>query len=417
MARHRAGFFDDQGLGKTISALVAGDMIARAIVVVCPTVVLYNWAREAEVWTNRKVAVLAAGRDKYAPDTDLIVTTHGMLLSANIMAQLEAFAPDLLIGDEVHMLRGRAGKKADAFFGELVPPAQYVWALTGTPMPSWPTDMWRMLSGLWPDEFPEDFDSFRERYCILVPSNYGDGVRIVGTRNLTDLRARMAGKMLRRLKSEELDLPPLRHEEITLHARLPHEMLNLDGVLTTEAVEQLAAATSIEQAFRVLLDDTDLASYRRRCGEMKAPLVAELVDMELRDDPKAKRVIFCHHKAVAHVLRDRLKRFGVVCITGDTPAKQRTRAVELFQTTDSVRVAVCQIVAGGAGVTLTASDDVIFAECSFVPGDNAQARDRIYRIGQTKPCRVRFASLHGTVDEIIMRALRRKTAAIQGVLG
>lgn len=67
-------------------------------------------------------------------------------------------------------------------------------------------------------------------------------------------------------------------------------------------------------------------------------------------------------------------------------------------------------------MTLTASDDIIFAEASFVPGDNAQARDRVYRIGQTKPCRVRFASLEGTVDKIIMRVLRRKTAAIQEVL-
>lgn len=415
LARDRAGFFDDQGLGKTITALVAADMVARRIVVVAPTVVAYNWADEAHEWTGRKTCVLATGSAALDFTAEVVVTTHGMLLNEDIVAQLLEFAPDVLIGDEIQMLRAADGKKAAAFFDELVPAAPACWVLTGTPMPNWPEDMWRMLSGLWPSEFAEDYDTFRDKYSIQVPASR-HRMRTIATRNTTELRDRIKGKFLRRLKKDELDLPPLRHEQITLHADLPQDMINLDGVLDEETIEKLTTASSPESAFAALLDGTDMSSYRRRCGEAKAPLIAELVEQELSCDPNAKRVIFCHHKSVVKILADKLRKFGAVSITGDVGAKARNHRVKAFQSDLSVRVAICQIVAGGTGVTLTASDDIIFAEASFVPGDNAQARDRVYRIGQTKPCRVRFASLEGTVDKIIMRVLRRKTAAIQEVL-
>jgi len=413
----RGGLFDDQGLGKTISALVAADIVGERILIVCPSVVAYNWAAECLEWTGRNAAVLSHGRATVPPGACVVVTTHGLLLREHIKAEIECFAPDVVIGDEVHMLRGRDSKKAAAFWGELVPPAAYVWALTGTPQPAWPIDLWMMLSHMWPQQFPESWAEFRDKYCLLAPSDYSDGWRPIGGRNLAELRQRVDGKFLRRLKSQVLDLPPLRHERVTLQADLPQEMLDLDGVLSEEAVEAVMNATSPEAAFAALLQDTDLASYRRRCGEAKAPLVAELLDLELREDRACKRVVFCHHKSVASTLAHKLAHYRPVLITGEVPAKQRTDRVALFQANPSVRVAVCQIVAGGTGITLTAADDLVFAEVSFLPGENAQARDRVYRIGQTKPCRVRFVELFGTADAILTRVLRRKTAAIRGLLG
>lgn len=415
--RPRAGFFDDQGLGKTISALTAADMIAERVLVVSPTIVVHNWKEEARDWMpGRTVSVLDNHRARIAAGASCVSMTHGMLLRKSIMDEVRAYAPDLVILDESHHLRGATSKKASVFFDELVPCVPTAWCLTGTPMPGWPCDLWRTVHGLWPDEFPEDWHDFRNRYCRLAPSDYNDGWRPVGVMNAAELRARLAGKFLRRRKSEVLDLPPLTHEMVTLSAKLPHEMLDLDGVLDEEHIEALLEADSPEAAFAVLLRGTDLASYRRRCGEAKAPLVAELIAGELEFDCAAKRVLMCHHKAVADVLHERLARFNPIKITGATAPRARTEMVRMFQNNPSVQVAVCQIVAGGTGITLTASDDIVFVEASFVPGENAQARDRIYRIGQERPCRVRFVALDGTVDKIIMRVLRRKTAAIQEVL-
>ena len=68
------------------------------------------------------------------------------------------------------------------------------------------------------------------------------------------------------------------------------------------------------------------------------------------------------------------------------------------------------------GITMTAAEEVVFVEQSWVPADNAQAADRVHRIGQTKPVRARFLALAGTVDQLVAEALARKTAAINEVL-
>ena len=64
----------------------------------------------------------------------------------------------------------------------------------------------------------------------------------------------------------------------------------------------------------------------------------------------------------------------------------------------------------------TAASELGFVERSGVPGENAQAADRIRRIGQESPCRVRFVALDGTLDEALMRVLQRKTAMIREVI-
>jgi len=81
-----------------------------------------------------------------------------------------------------------------------------------------------------------------------------------------------------------------------------------------------------------------------------------------------------------------------------------------------VRVALCNIVAGGVGITLTASSDVDFVEQSFVPGEMAQAACRAHRIGQTRPVAVRVLTLANSVDASCGEILARKASMIQEVL-
>lgn len=105
----------------------------------------------------------------------------------------------------------------------------------------------------------------------------------------------------------------------------------------------------------------------------------------------------------------------MVTVTGATAAQDRTRAVERFQRGEA-RVFVGNIVAAGTGVTLTAASELVFAEMSYVPGENVQAADRIHRIGQRNGCRVRFASLAGTLDESLVGVLRRKSDMVREVM-
>lgn len=411
LQRHdRCGLFDDQGLGKTITALCAIDGLAT---VVCPSSVVGNWKREAERWLDLpdiEVRALRSGSSRLRGTPRVVITTHDLLRSPAIQAQL-ASRCGTLIADEAQFLRNRTAARSRVFYETLAPQFDKVWVLSGTPMPNHPTDLWLMGRTLWPDRFPEGFEEFRDKFCVTRPAQrWGWGPRIVGARNLPELKARLRDVTLRRLKSDELDLPPLRHEQIYVDAVPTAELADLEHELKHDLGRDPTHEDYLEHA--------ELPRYRRLCGEAKVEPVAELILDELRADPSCKRVLFCYHVGVALKLQRKIHQrgFHTVRITGDVTGKDRDNAVYQFQTDSGVRVAVCQIVAGGTGVTLTASDDLMFVEPSFVPGEMAQARDRIHRIGQHNSCRVRFASLRDTADELVMRVLRRKTAAIREVL-
>jgi len=424
LTRKRAGLFDEQGLGKTTSALAALDTLWRKqpspTLIVAPSVVLYHWRREAlEVmpWLqSHEVFVRDKIKLDIPPEAKIVVTSHGLLTAEEVYQGLELFNPRVVIGDEAHMFRNLTAKRSRRFFA-LCKKAEYAWALTGTPMVNWPLDLWSFLHNFYPQQFPETREEFRDRYHLTAPSDFGDGVRILQQKNIPELRKRMARSFLRRQIDQVLkDLPPIRYETLVLDGERPREVLDLEKELSPAAIRAVDAEKNVEEAYAELLEHTDLSKYRRLCGEAKAKAVSDLVKLELEGDPFAKRVIFCHHRAVASEITSRLSAFHPVVITGASTAAQRDGAVKKFQRERQVQVAVCQLDAAGTGITLTAANDVIFAEQAFSPGTNAQAARRCYRIGQDRPVRIRYAVLDGTVDEIVGRILLRKTEAISETL-
>ena len=89
--------------------------------------------------------------------------------------------------------------------------------------------------------------------------------------------------------------------------------------------------------------------------------------------------------------------------------------IDSFQNHPETQVFIGQFQAAGEGVNLTAASSVLFVESSWTPKDMAQAAGRCHRIGQKNSVLVRFATLVGSIDENIQRALRRKTATIKQV--
>ena len=90
-------------------------------------------------------------------------------------------------------------------------------------------------------------------------------------------------------------------------------------------------------------------------------------------------------------------------------------AVDRFQTDPSVSVAVCNLIAGGVGITLTAGTHVIFQDLDWVPANHAQAEDRCYRMGQTRKVTVEYFHAEGSLDTYIARLLESKIKLINAV--
>jgi hypothetical protein len=90
-------------------------------------------------------------------------------------------------------------------------------------------------------------------------------------------------------------------------------------------------------------------------------------------------------------------------------------AVDRFQNDPDIKVAICNIIAGGVGITLTAGTHVIFQDLDWVPANHAQAEDRCYRLGQTKRVTVEYFHAEGSLDGYIARLLEAKIALISAV--
>jgi len=417
---------DEQGLGKTITALVAARGLSRVLVVV-PTVVLWNWEAEAVAWLDSPVVqVVDNGRVEIDPLVDIVVVTHGLLLKPWILSQLIAGRWDALIVDEAHGFKSPGAQRTVALYGALAGCADRVWLLTGTPCPNNSGELYTHLLGLAPERLQVDAGGrtltehqFVDRFCYWRETPYGR--KVTGNRKdmLPELKERIGGFILRRLKKDVLpDLPSIRFE--TVHLRPLHlgkALEVLQAELKGKVLEAIRDLDDPSSFFAAVKDGEGFARFRRLCGMAKAQPVSDLLYQELADGGLEKVVVFAHHRAVVEKIAGNLMRFGVRTITGAANAELRTENVREFQTNPRVRVMVANIVAGGVGVTLTAAADVVFAEQSWTPGENAQAADRCHRIGQTRRVRVRFMALAGTIDEDITASNRQKIRMIREVLG
>ena len=412
---------DEMGLGKSAQAIAACDLVrAKSVLALCPAVALTNWMREFRRFqtTHRRVVGISSGSDARATE-GVTICSYDLAARQEVHAILMQLRPDVLILDEAHYLKGRKTHRTQAVFGPecdrmggLAEGAKRVFALSGTPAPNNPAELWPLMRALFPKSITRDgnimdYWTFLRRFCIWREGMHG--TRITGGRNLAELRARLAPHLLRRRKTEVLkDLPPIRFETVTLHPQGPL----LDLWQAEDGPEGDELKKLLEQ------DDADLAEaavhvakLRRLTGLAKVASVVELLQDELAGGLN-KIVVFAHHREVIQKLADGLSSFGVVVLQGSTPPTQRQAAIDGFQNDPAIRVFVGQLTAAGTAITLTAASNVLFAESSWTPSDNAQAAMRVHRIGQRSGVLVRFATLSGSLDEAITETVRRKTAVL-----
>lgn len=419
---------DEMGLGKTPQAIAAADMAGlRRILVLAPAAVRENWRREFLRWqsTARTARIVRSVDD--VGQADVSIVSYDLARSRPVLNALLARTWDLLVCDEAHYLKNPTSARTRAVLEGLAPAAGRAWGLTGTPMPNDATELWSLFKAFGPEALEKAdgttmaYWPFRKAYCVEIPMGNTGRSKIVGVRNKDDLKARAAKVVLRRKKVDVLkDLPPLREGEMPL----PHDGFKVpaDDPETADLVRRIQIAVLVsndveKDVGRVIQDASgdSVSRLRRLTASVKARVLAPLLveEMEQRAD---KLVVMGWHRDTLDVLVESLSRFGAVRLSGDTPQAQRQVAIDRFQDDPTCRVFVGQIQAAGTGITLTAASDLVFAEMSWTPAENAQAAMRVHRVGQSRPVLIRYAMLAGTVDEAVVRTLRRKTADIRAIV-
>lgn len=411
---------DDMGLGKTFQAIRAADTIgATTGLVLCPATLKANWKAEFEKWAifPRTVAVWDT-KQAQMPDADVVIANYEMLLNVTKFNQMMAREVDFVVCDEAHRLKNHKAARTRAALGPqyngeagVCGMGKHCWWLSGTPAPNDASELYTAARFFYGD--PKNFWVFQRRYCVVIDTNFGQ--KIVGQRNISELREKLKPYILRRRAEQVLkDLPPIAFRHIALMPESGTELVKNAKVwekLSEQFDEKLARLNDDALLKALSRASEDSSRLRHMIGVSKALSVVSLVNDEF-EAGLDKIVIFAWHAAVIDILHEGLAKHGVVIIDGRTPIADRHAIVQQFQTNPKTRVFIGNITAAGEGLTLTAAHHVLFAEQSWVPKDNMQAAKRAHRIGQSKPVLARFASFPGTIDDIITKAVARKTAML-----
>ena len=407
ISKGRAILGDDMGLGKTRQAIVAMQVAAPAgmILVVCPASLKLNWRREIRmVDPGAKIEVLgvAAGEQ---PDPRWVIVNYDLL--ARNAERLHDISWSGVVLDEAHFIKNSSQRTSHCLKllavskdarAALIGPKQ-VYLLTGTPVTNRPRDLFNLLRCVGhPSSW--SFLSFAKRYCGAYKNDFGWVT--TGASNLEELNLLLKEVMLRRKKDEVLDLPPKIRSWVPVSA---------ESAALRNAQRSFAQWFARSDASRP--NDKDFLARLMKVRVALHKAKHRAVEERIRDVISTDRKVI-----VFTAFTDGLKKHKAVfsgeCVTisGSDSAEQRMEAVDRFQNDPEIRVAVCNIVAGGVGITLTAATHVIFQDLDWVPANHHQAEDRAYRMGQTDRVTVEYMLADNTLDMFIADLLEAKLRLI-----
>ncbi|MBI2921099.1 MAG: SNF2 helicase associated domain-containing protein [Planctomycetes bacterium] len=416
---------DDMGLGKTLETLtlLLADRERGGSgpnLIVAPTSVVGNWAREAARFSPgfRVLRYEAGDRSKLLPripEHDLVLTTYGVL--RRDAENLAAIPFRYAILDEAQQIKTSDSQTARAARQIR---AEHRLCLSGTPIENNLYELWSQFRFLMPGLLGSE-ESFRERYGLPIHKS-GDAEA------MASLRRRVRPFILRRLKEEVArDLPPktetLLHCELSPAHREFYERLLL---LTREKVMKAIDRDGLDGArFAVLEALLRLRQAALHTALVKLPgqrlsLSAKLDEFDdMARDLAAgghRALVFSQFTEFLALVRARLDAAGHKFCYLDGATRKRDDEIARFQSGDAPFFLI-SLKAGGAGLNLTGADYVCHLDPWWNPAAEEQATDRAHRIGQTRPVMVYKFVSKDTIEEKVIALQEKKRALAEGVLG
>lgn len=421
---------DDMGLGKTIQT-IALFLNAKALspdetvpsLVIAPTSVVPNWAAEIRKFApSLKVLTLSGPKRAKAypaiPHADVVITSFALL--QRDIAKLKKHSFRFAILDEAQLIKNPQAKVSVAA-RELK--SRHRICLSGTPVENNLTELWSLFHFLIPG-FLGDLSAFRTRY--QTPIEKEDNLE-----RRDALRARLAPLILRRTKDEVAkDLPP---KTILVHpielSTAQKDLYESVRVTMDKRVRDAIADRGISQSQITILDA--LLKLRQICCHPSL-VSGEAIDSSLMTTQSAKLsylfdlletlfaekrrvLLFSQFTSMLQIIEDELiaRKIPLIKLTG--ASQDRGGLVEKFQQSE-IPIFLISLKAGGVGLNLTAADTVIHYDPWWNPAAEAQATDRAYRIGQTKPVFVHKLLCANTVEDRIHRLQQSKAHLADSIL-
>jgi len=298
--------------------------------------------------------------------------------------------------------------------------------LTGSPVTKNPLDLYSQCEFL--NEELLDFTSyyaFRNRYAEMKTIHVaGRSIQVVSHfKNLDELADQLKTFSYRVLKEECLDLPEKiymkREIELSPEQQKVYKQMKEEALATLNG-KQITTMTVLTQLMR--LQQITCGHFVADDGttqEIKSNRLNELMD--ILDEVEGKSIIWAHWQKDINIIKAALiKKYGpssVVDYYGLTPQDQRQRNIKRFQDDPRYRFFVGTPSTGGYGITLTAANTVIYYSNGYDLEKRLQSEDRAHRIGQKKSVTYVDILAEETVDEKIVKSLRKKINIASKVMG
>jgi superfamily II DNA or RNA helicase len=409
---------DEMGLGKTLQTIAhvcterEGGRLDAPVLVVAPTTLIGNWARELAKFAPDLVVVILHGADRGArwsavAGAHVVITTYSVLVRDEDRLAQTRF--HLVVLDEAQAIKNARSLARRAL--ERIPAGSRL-CLTGTPVENHLGELWSIFDWLVPGLLGDEL-AFRRFWRQPIEAR-GDAERFAALREI------IAPRVLRRLKKDVApELPP--KTELAAPVEIAGSQRDL-----YEAI-RVAAHADVRRAIRAkgLAGSTiailgALTKLRQICCDPR------LLEMDaargVRDSAKLKALMALlaeqlaggHRVLVFSQFASMLALVGEALSSAATPhlmltgaTRDRQRVVDAFEG-GRADVFLVSLKAGGTGLNLTSADTVVHYEPWWNPAAHAQATDRAYRIGQRRPVFVHNLYVAGSVEERVLELQQKK---------
>ncbi len=420
---------DEMGLGKTVQAICCAEIYLRqkmveSALVVCPSSLKYQWKSEIERFTGRE-AVLIEGYasrrlELYKASAPYKIVSYQSL--ANDIKSLNRLSVDLLIMDEVQRLKNwntqlaQAVRRIDSHYSVL---------LSGTPLENKLDELVSIVQLADPYCLSPLY-RFRHEHIVTDPATG----KTIGYKNLSDIRQRLSGTLIRRTKqSVRLQLPsrtdqyvlvPMTQQQSSRHeqlraavSRLANKWMHTKFLSEEERRRLLLMLGQMRMlADSTFIIDQDLDGRH----DVKVGEVMNILSDAL-EGSDTKVVIFSEWERMARLVAMELDARGLryEFLHGSLEAKKRDEVIGRFQSDNECRIFLSTDT-GSTGLNLQAAGIIINLDLPWNPAVLEQRIGRIYRIGQEMPVQVLNLVSKDSIEERMIDRLRFKRSLFEGTL-
>ena len=395
LAKKRCILADEPRVGKTLATASAALENLPALIV-CPAIVKTVWESAIRALDpSVDVQVISGKKNAHTIHTNgVAIINYDLLNSMKVVPKFKT-----LVLDESHRIKSPKAirTKACMFLMKHIP---NVYALSGTPIPNRPIELWPLLNGL--GIYKGGYYDFAARYARMWKAPWG--LDVSGASNLPELKQMLIPFVLKRRK-----------QDVFTEYQEPIVSLITFDLPVDHREKEFCVDTLLEHPSPMLAFE-GLSEIMKEAGLRKVkPSVEFILDKLETGEPI---VVFAHHKEVVHGIEHQLETSGIATsvITGEVSQNAREKIIKDFQNKHT-KVFIGNLAACQEGIDLSVADTVVFVEATWQTSALLQASSRIENINK-ESCAplIYLLTIARSLDHTVLKKVLQKLNIVNQII-